>query len=50
MMSDDEPRQMPDVNTLIAAAWPEWLKQRIQGYRQVTDATLVGHSMLKGRA
>jgi toxin-antitoxin system PIN domain toxin len=116
MMSDDQPRQMPDVNTLIAAAWPnhihhgqarrwletetlsgwatcpvvqsgflrismnpavvgqaatfataltllerytsdtahtlweseappsvwpEWLKQRVQGYRQVTDATLL---------
>lgn len=123
MMSDDQPRQMPDVNTLIAAAWPnhihhgqarrwletetlsgwatcpmvqsgflrismnatvvgqaatfatalsllerytsdathilweseaspsvwpDWLKQRIQGYRQVTDATLLATALHNG--
>ena len=123
MMSDDQPRQMPDVNTLIAAAWPnhihhvqarrwlqeetqsgwatcpmvqsgflrismnatvvgqaatfataltllerytsdtahilweseaspptwpEWLKQRVQGYRQVTDATLLATALHHG--
>lgn len=122
-MSDDQPRQMPDVNTLIAAAWPnhihhgqarrwletetlsgwatcpmvqsgflrismnatvvgqaatfatalsllerytsdathilweseaspsvwpDWLKQRIQGYRQVTDATLLATALHNG--
>lgn len=48
MTSDREPRQLPDVNTLIAAVWPEWLKQRVQGYRQVTDAMLLATAFHNG--
>ena len=30
------------------SAWPEWLQQRVQGYRQVTDATLLATALHNG--
>lgn len=36
------------VNDVMPADWPDWLRLRIQGHRQVSDAALVACAVAKG--